>query len=157
MSKNMYRSSVLNADEIRLFVEIGLMACGAGNTAAADSIFSGLRALRPNDPQCYIGLAMARIESGNAQDAVALLQSAAQLPFFNTVEYKVFIALSLIAAGCRNEAERLLRQLITDLQSECPEYRLAKALLSQHRMDMHVIAQPLNFINAAATDSYQKA
>jgi hypothetical protein len=146
MSNPQSRSTVLNTNEIRLLMEIGFMSCGSGNTVAANSIFSGLLAVRPKAPQCFIGLAMARIEAGAAQDAVSLLRSASHFPFAKTIEYKIFIALSLIAAKRRDEAERELRQLLLDSQSECAEHRLACALLTRQGIDTHVIEHPKNLM-----------
>lgn len=142
MNKLASHSAVLSAAEIRLLMEIGLMSCGAGNTRAAESIFIGLRTLRPDEASSFIGLAMARIEAGQAQEAVALLRGAAHFPFSKNSEYRVFLAMSLIAAGQRNEADRELQQLLSEAQNECPERQLAKALLTRQGMNAHVVAPP---------------
>jgi Flp pilus assembly protein TadD len=138
-------------------MELGLMSCGAGNTGAAESIFLGLRALRPTEAQCFIGLAMARIEAGAAQDAVSLLRGAAHLPFATNIEYKIFLAMSLMVAGRRNEAERELQQLLADSQPDCPERRLASALLARHGSDAHVIEPPRNLMSNLMTVPYRTA
>jgi Flp pilus assembly protein TadD len=157
MPRPAFRPASLSSAEIRLLLEVGLMACGAGNTSGAESIFMGLRALRPNEAQCFIGLAMACIEAGAAQDAVSLLRGADHLPFSKNIEFRVFLAMSLIAAGRRNEAERELRQLLAESQLECPERQLAYALLARHGMDARVIEPPQISIRNQRTGPYRTA
>nr|WP_314623032.1 hypothetical protein [uncultured Noviherbaspirillum sp.] len=135
-------SSVLSSAEVRLLMEVGFMSCGAGNIKAAESIFSGLHVLRPDEASSFIGLAMARIEAGAAQDAVAMLRGAAGFPFSKNIEYKVFLSISLIAAGQRNEAERELHKLLSEFRSDCPERKLAAALLACHGLNTRIIQAP---------------
>ncbi len=142
MSNPPSSSAVLSSAEVRLLLEVGFMSCGAGNIRAAESIFSGLRALRPDEASSFIGLAMARIEAGAAQDAVSILRGAAGFPFSKNIEYKVFFSISLIAAGQRNEAERELHKLLSEDRSDCPERKLAAALLTRHGLNTHIIQAP---------------
>jgi hypothetical protein len=143
-------TAVLSSAEVRLLLEVGFLSCGAGNIKAAESIFLGLRALRPDEALSFIGLAMARIEAGAAQDAVSMLRGAAGYLFSKNIEYKVFLSISLIAAGQRNEAERELHKLLSEFRLDCPERRLATALLTRHGMNTHLIEAPRNKKNNAA-------
>jgi len=134
-----YHSNALSATEVQLLGEIGLMACGAGNTKAARAIFEGLRILRPDQPLCLIGLAMSSLETGSPQDMAAILLESGHLPVARHAEFQVFLAMSLFAAGRRNESAGVLRNMLSVEQGESPALRLARELLRTYVANYHVI------------------
>ena len=135
-------SAVLSPSEVRTLTEVGLMACGAGNIRGAELIFGGLQSVGPVQPSSFIGLAMARIEAGDAGQALAILEKVSGAAFSNSAEFRVFLAICLLAAGRRNEAERELRGILTLYEPDEPEWRLASALLARHVKERHVILSP---------------
>ena len=142
MSKHEYRSKVLDAAEVQMLTEIGLMACGAGNVKQAEAIFEGLGTVRPHQSSWLIGLAMSRLEAGAAQEAVAIMRNASDMPYFKNPEFTVFFAMCLNAAGRRSEAERLLKEQLNEFQTDCPERSLALSLLHSYVTERHVIFAP---------------
>jgi cytochrome c-type biogenesis protein CcmH/NrfG len=140
MAKASYCSKVLNAAEVQLLTEIGLMACGARNTPSAKAIFEGLRILRPNEATWLIGLAMSRLEAGLPHDAVAVLENSSLLSNDDNADVKVFLAMSLIAAGRRSESARVLNDLLAVEQADSPARQLARGLLHTYATSHHLIA-----------------
>ena len=65
---------VLEADEARFLTEVGMLAAANGDTARADRIFLFLRKQRPNRAFPLLGLAVALLNAGRAQEAAKLLQ-----------------------------------------------------------------------------------
>jgi len=65
-----------STETVRLLMEIGLMAAGAGLIDEAGKIFEGVRAVRPDDASPLVGLAIAQIHSGRPHDAVDTLETA---------------------------------------------------------------------------------
>jgi hypothetical protein len=135
-------SRVLNSGDIRLLTEIGFLACGAGNTNAANTIFDGLRSACKDSSSALIGLAMSHLESGEADAAVTLLRSHHKAIKPDDHEYTVFYALCLLASGFRSEAERLLRDLLQLSDAGCPSHRLGAALLKNYLTDSRVVHVP---------------
>jgi hypothetical protein len=130
---------VLSAAEVQLLTEIGLLACGARNTPDARAIFEALRILRPDRPAWLIGLAMSRLEAGLPHDAVAVLESSPLLSCANNAEIKVFLAMSLIAAGRRSESARVLNDLLAGDQADTPARQLARGLLNTYATSHYLI------------------
>ncbi len=69
---------MLESSEIRLLTEIGFLAGGRGQFEQARTIFDALIQLRPERAFPYVGLAMALLNAGRADEAVARLASARQ-------------------------------------------------------------------------------
>ncbi len=135
-------SQVLKSVDIRLLTEIGLLACGAGNTDASKKLFDGLRHACKNNPSVLIGLAMSYLESGEAESAANLLRQRYNEIEPGYYEYDVFFALCLVASGFRREAERVLQGLLQASDASCPAHRLATALIRNYLTDSRVVHLP---------------
>lgn len=67
---------MLESSDIRLLTEIGFLAGGRGQFEQARTIFDALIHLRPERAFPYVGLAMALLNAGRADEAVVHLASA---------------------------------------------------------------------------------
>lgn len=122
---------VLTSEEIRILVELGFLACGAGNTTAARKIFDGLRMGREDKGFAVIGAAMSMLEAGAAGEAVSLMRSNYLSVGKTNNDYQAFFAVCLIAAGHRHEAERTIKDLLAHSGPPDAAHRLASALQSK--------------------------
>ena len=65
---------MLEAKDARMLAEVGMLAAGRGDLKRAETIFGGLRLLRPDRAYPLVGLAVARMNAGHAGDAAQLLE-----------------------------------------------------------------------------------
>jgi hypothetical protein len=122
---------ILDAAEIRLLAEVGFLAAGLHHLQAP-RIFEALRLLRPDLSAPLIGLAMHCIESGKAQEAVTILKAGIANGLGERADLQAFLGIALIAAKQTLEAERLLKRLLSRVEANAPEMRIAQGLLKQH-------------------------
>ena len=122
----------LDAYEIRLLGEIGLLAVGAGNARAAEDIFSGLLVLRPDRTLPYIGLALAWQLKGDVEAAIRILSDEGARANPGSEEIQAFLGLVLENAGRPNAGRRAMRGILADSVQVCdsPVRRLARNFLA---------------------------
>jgi hypothetical protein len=133
---------VLKPQSVQLLTEIGFLACGAGNTDAASRIFNGLRVCKGERQFALIGLAMSHLESGAPEAAATLLRVNFKYIAPEDHEYRAFFAACLIASGRRNEAEKILQDLLARSAATCAAHRLGAALVKNYLTDSRVILSP---------------
>jgi Tfp pilus assembly protein PilF len=101
---------VLETEELQELAEVGFCAVSAGDMIRARTIFEGLLAARPEHFAPLMGLAMSHYminEFGQAEEILrGIISRDPQFPLA-----RVHLALTLILAGRREEAEPLLREL----------------------------------------------
>ena len=97
----------LEADDVRMLVEIGFMALSAGLTAQAQAIFAGVKAARPAQEAGPLGLALTAMAQGDLPAAVAILRT---LPPSDAA--LTYLGLALARSGEREEARRLLGEVL---------------------------------------------
>lgn len=100
----------IGTEAVRRLMEIGYMAAGGGMTAQADVIFAGVQAARPDSELPLIGRAVARLNSGRADDAITLLRQALERNPDSDLA-AAFLGLALSQAGLRSAADALLQQV----------------------------------------------
>jgi len=66
----------LAPDEFRLLAEVGFVAAGRGMVDRASQIFQALIDIAPTRPLPHIGLSLALLNSGRADDALRVLERA---------------------------------------------------------------------------------
>ena len=113
----------------RLLGEIGFMAGGYGLVDEADTIFGGLRALRPDSEHPIIGLSMTQLSRGEAEAARQLLQGEALKISPDSNDAKCFLGLALKLAGRASECERVLKEVLASYPSD-ENKAMAEGLLS---------------------------
>ncbi|MBB1625144.1 tetratricopeptide repeat protein [Achromobacter sp. UMC71] len=100
---------VLEADDARCLAEVGFLAAGRGDVARADAIFNALRALRPGRAYPWLGLAVARLNAGRADEAVRLLEQGEASAAAERGLLSAWRGLALQLAGRNAESVRLLQ------------------------------------------------
>ncbi|MBG0775379.1 MAG: hypothetical protein H0S85_02980 [Desulfovibrionaceae bacterium] len=85
--------------------EIGLLASNYGQVKEAEAIFEGLVAVRPDQETPYIGMAMAKMNSGSYDEALELLLEKALTINPESDLAKSFAALCYKLAGKPVEAK----------------------------------------------------
>ena len=99
-------------DDIQLLIQVGFLAAGRRELAAALRIFEALAVLRPDQAFGYVGLGSALMNAGRAGEAVQRLQSVHLPPGPDADMLDSFKAVALQLAGRHSESRSLLRQLL---------------------------------------------
>lgn len=99
-------------DDMQLLTQVGFVAAGRGDVAAAQRIFEPLALLRPECSFAYVGLATALLNAGRATQAVQRLQ-AVHLPAGPDADMlDAFKGLALQLACRGGESTYVLRQVV---------------------------------------------
>jgi hypothetical protein len=107
--------------------EVGFLASATGDTQRAEAIFGALERVRPAGAYCYVGLALACLNAGRADDAVgALDRGLLRVAPDDRESLQAFRGLALQLAGRSSESMRALAQ--------ASHTALAKAMLGQGTM-----------------------
>ncbi|GJD91450.1 hypothetical protein BHAOGJBA_4998 [Methylobacterium hispanicum] len=99
-------AALLEADDVRLLVEIGFSALSRGLLAPAETIFAGVEAARPGSEAAGIGRALARLHGGAVDEAVGILRA---LPPSDAA--RAFLGLAVSRTGDRAEARAILAEV----------------------------------------------
>jgi hypothetical protein len=129
---------VLQAADIQLLTQIGLLGAGAGKTlhAATHQLFHGLMVLRPERDFAYIGMACAHLNLQHPEDAVHVLEQGLRVmrcaghdPKSEDIAMvQAFLGMTLLMVRRTSEALALLDTVVTNNVSP-PALRMAQALL----------------------------
>ncbi|QKV54384.1 hypothetical protein [Comamonas antarctica] len=119
--------------DVQLLIQVGFLAAGRGDVAAALRIFEALAVLRPEQAFAFVGLGSALMNAGRAGEAVQRLQAVSLPPGAEADMLDSFKALALQLAGRHSESRSLLRQLVLRAGSvaRSPGARLAARLLGE--------------------------
>lgn len=104
---------MLEADDARFLTEIGMLAAGRGNVQHADTIFDALRRLRPERAYPLVGLAVARLNAGRADEAARLLEDAVLADPQERAVVRAWCGLALQLAGRNAESRKALAEAAT--------------------------------------------
>jgi Flp pilus assembly protein TadD len=122
---------LLSSGDIRFIAEIGLMAAGAGNGKAAESIFQGLLVLRKDRNLPYIGLSLAKQCQRQFDEATRILREDGLRANPDDPEILSFLGLALHNAGRPNESERVMRSVLRLANPDSPAHRMASNFLAE--------------------------
>ena len=122
---------VLDADDARILAEVGFLAAGRGDMGHADAIFQALRAVRPGRAYPWLGLALARLNAGSADEAVRLLEQGEASAMAERGLLAAWRGLALQLAGRKAESTRLLQACAQDGEGG-EGVALARSLLGLH-------------------------
>lgn len=115
------------ASDLQLLQDLALVAAGGAFVADADAIAAGLAQLRPASAGPLIAQALARLNAGRADEAVACLQR--ELPGADGHEQALqqsFLGLALQLAGRQADSQRVLQAVAGH-----PAAGVARAMLGQ--------------------------
>ena len=98
-------------DDVQLLAQVGFLAAGRGDAAAALRIFEALALLQPDRAFAYVGQATALLNAGRASEAAQRLH-AVHLPAGSEADMlEAFRGLALQLAERRGESTYVLRRL----------------------------------------------
>jgi hypothetical protein len=116
----------LEAAHARLLTEVGFLAVARGDIARADAIFGALRLWRPGQGYPWLGLAVARLNAGKADEAVRILEQADCGDVEDVALLQAWRGFALQLAGRRAQSRLVLEKVA---EGEGPGPRLARSLL----------------------------
>ena len=129
---------VLQASDLRLLTEIGMLGAGAGASLSGctRSLFEGLMTLRPARDFGYIGLACSHLNHQRPEDAVRVLEQGLRIMDSSGAEpqgedvamVKAFLGMALLMARRTAEALALLESVCNSTQ-HLPALRMSQGLL----------------------------
>lgn len=99
---------MLEAKDARMLAEVGMLAAGRGDLKRAETIFGGLRLLRPDRAYPLVGLAVARMNAGHAGDAAQLLEPIRLAEPEEQALVQAWRGFALQLAGRSAESQRVL-------------------------------------------------
>lgn len=99
---------MLEASDAHMLAEVGMLAASRGDVSRADIVFGGLRAARPNRAYPLVGMAVARLNAGRANDAVQLLEPVRLVEPEEQTLVQAWRGFALQLAGRRAESNRVL-------------------------------------------------
>jgi tetratricopeptide (TPR) repeat protein len=115
---------------LQILTEIGYVAAGCGLSRQAESIFTGIIAVRPNSEFSWISYAIAKISMGHLSEAFEMLTKRALVLNPKNDLAKAFLGLILSRVGSHKISEQFLNQVIDENQT--PEaVQLAKEILNK--------------------------
>lgn len=98
-----------------MLTEVGFLAAAGGDVQRAEAIFGALERVRPAGAYCYLGRALACLNAGRADDAVAMLERG--LPLVapdDQPRLQAFRGLALQLAGRQGASRQALEQAGAD-------------------------------------------
>ena len=95
----------------RLLSETGMLAAGMGDQKSTETIFDGLRVLKPKSDLPIVGMALARMNGGDWDQAIALLSKAHLHEHRESEAVNCFLALALHCGGRRQESMRMIEMV----------------------------------------------
>lgn len=107
-------------DDVQLLLQVGFLAAGRGEVAAALRIFEALAVLRPDQAFGFVGLGSALMNAGRAGEAVQRLQAVRLPPGPEADMLDSFKGVALQLAGRHSESRALLRQLVLRAPTAIP-------------------------------------
>ena len=120
----------IDTKQVQMMMEIGLLASGYGYFDEAETIFNGLKSARPDSEYPIIGLAINRLNSNKAEEAVGLLRDKALVLNPANDLTKGFLGLAFKLAGFSSDSQAMLEEVVAgDADGQAVE--MAKALLKE--------------------------
>jgi hypothetical protein len=113
-----------SADDVRLLLDLCFVAAGRAAVDDTDAMAEGLLALRPGLEGPELARALARLNAGQADEAVTLLRARRPTSADARPLHDAVLGLALQLAGRSGESRRVLEQA-----ASMPGAGLARALL----------------------------
>jgi|YelNatPaOPRAMG01_1025707.scaffolds.fasta_scaffold01323_14 Flp pilus assembly protein TadD len=115
---------------VKILMELGIMAGGYHWKDEAEKIFRGLRIMRPQAEEPFVGLALMWMMAGGQEEAVKLLKDEALSLHPESEVLKAYLALALKLAGRNHESEKIAKDLASAGKNETA-VRFAENLLRE--------------------------
>ena len=114
---------------IKLLMELGYVATGQGLHTEAEVIFTGVRAARPKSEYPLIGLAITKMNAGEYEEAIRLLEEARELNPSNWLSAS-FLGLAFKLKGEQAKSRAILEEVLQNAQQK-EAINMAQALLAE--------------------------
>jgi len=101
----------ISREFLRTLSQVGYLACFKGRIGEGEAIMEGAYAAQPEQIPTQVGLAIARICTGQYVEAVDILRDQVLAVEPNHMTAKCFMGLALKQTGQKEEATRLLQEV----------------------------------------------
>ncbi len=108
----------ISADMVKDLMEIGYVAIGRGSQTAAEDIFNGICAARPESELPIIGLAISKMNFGDFISASKLLSEKAFPLNPNNSLTKCFIGVVYFYCGAKKESLAIMEDILSNSEDE---------------------------------------
>jgi hypothetical protein len=116
---------MLESRDVRLLTEIGFLALRYGRCQEGRTIFTAVKALRPDQEEGYIGTALIDMLEGHLDTAIAALE---KLPTSDAA--RAFLGMALLKQGATADAQSALLDVAASAP-DTPHGVLATEILKQ--------------------------
>jgi hypothetical protein len=116
----------LEAADVKLLLELAFVAAGRGAVDDTDALAAGLLASRPHLAGPSVARALARMNRGQHDEAVALLERTLPTDASERAQHQAFLGLALQLGGRSAESRRVLQAV-----ADHPDAGIARAMLGR--------------------------
>lgn len=113
---------------LQLMSEVGYLACFKGDTDRSQAIMQGVEAVGVEQTPIKMGVAIAKLYSGQYDQAIAILRDQVLVREPEHMSAKCFLGIALSQTGHKAEARTLLEDVVT--RGNQDESAIASAYLS---------------------------
>jgi Flp pilus assembly protein TadD len=96
---------------VRTLMEIGIATSCMGRYRQAMEIFQGVEAVRPDSDGPVIGVAIAYMNNGSAEEAVKVLREHVLSKDAGNIDAKMILGAALKLAGRNSECDNVIKEL----------------------------------------------
>ena len=120
----------IDAGSLQLLMEVGFLAGGYGYLGEAEIIFDGLKAVRPQNESPLIGLAFAKMNNNQMDEAIRILEEEALKVNPQSDLARSFLGLALKLSGRVEQCLPILREVV-ERNSDEAAVKVARGLLEE--------------------------
>ena len=102
----------IDENTLQLLMQVGLLASGRGYATEAETIFNGLKAVRPESDIPLIGMAVNRMNESDFEGAAEMLLNDVLERNPDNDLAKAFLAHALIASGVSDQAREVCEDVL---------------------------------------------
>ena len=129
-SENDVKFPEITKEVLQILMEAGYVAIGRGMQSAAEDIFDGVSAARPESELPVIGLAVTKMNFGDFVSASKLLYDKALAINPKSDLAKCFLGVVSFYCGAINEAASVLEGILSDSEDEAAK-KIASSIMKE--------------------------
>lgn len=122
----------IDARRVQLLMQIGFLAGEYGLSHEAETIFEGIRAVRPESEFPMIGLAFAKMVSNQLDESIRILRDEALKLNPDSDLAMSFLGLALSLSGHASECSRVVTEVVNRNGNEAA-VKMARTILQEGR------------------------
>jgi predicted Zn-dependent protease len=120
----------IEAKSLQLLMELGLLAGGYGYVREAETIFEGLKAVRPQSEYPLIGWAIVKMSNNQIDESTRVLEKEALKVNPGSDLARGYLGLALMLAGRAEQSIPILEEVVNNNKDEAA-VNLAKGVLEE--------------------------